>query len=105
MDHVAFGGHQVPLSLPDLIGNMIAPDAQIHRILRNPKVREDHIPVVLVGRWEHEHERRDVGGRREVETAIADPTLQIILIYREGAGVPFLHRHPANSLLDPLVQP
>jgi hypothetical protein len=54
--------------------------------------------------WEYENERGDVCRAGQVETAVADAALEVVLVYREGAGVPFVHRHPAHGLLHPLVE-
>ncbi len=105
VDHVAFGGLYVAGSFPYVVGNMITPHTQAQAVLGYPEPGEDHEFVMLIPGWEYEHEGGDVGGRREIQSAVTDPALELLGIDREVAQVPFLHRHPANSLLDPLVEP
>ena len=105
MHHVAFRGHQRPLPLPQVVGNMVAPDTKIQSFFRYPEVWKDIVFILLIQRREHQHESRDVRGGGKIQPAVADASFQIILRNREGAGVPLVHRHPADGLLHPLVQP
>ena len=84
---------------------MVAPDTQFERFLRHPEVRKDDVSAVLVPGREHQNERRDVRCGGEVEPAVADAPFQIVLGNGKGAGVPFLHRHPSDRLLHPLIEP
>ena len=56
MDHVALRGLQGALLLPEVIRDMIAPDSELHVLFRYPEVWEDHIFVLFIQRWEHQHE-------------------------------------------------
>ena len=62
MDHVAFGGLQVPLALPHIVGNVIPVDPLIDILLRYPEVGQDYKLVLFIQRWEHQHKGRDVRG-------------------------------------------
>ena len=83
---------------------MISSDTQVKSIFRHPKVRKNDVFIVFVLRREHQHKGCNVRCRRKVKTAIADTPFQFILVHRKCTGIPFFHRHPTNSLLDPLVQ-
>ena len=104
MNHIALGGLQRALALPDIIRHMVAPNAEIEIVFWYPEVRKHHIFIVLILGWEHQHEGGNIGGGRQVQTAVANPAFQIILIDWKRALVPLVHGHPADSLLDPLVQ-
>lgn len=83
---------------------MVAPDAEIEVVLWNPEVREDAVFIILVHGREHQHEGRDVGGGGQIQPAVTDPSLQVVLVDGKSALVPPLHRHPAYRLFYPLVQ-
>ena len=83
---------------------MITPDAEIHRILRHPEVWKNHVFVILVKRREDQNECRNICGGGEVKAAIADTALKVIIADRESARIPFVHWHPADGLLYPLIQ-
>ena len=83
---------------------MVSPDADVQRILRHPEVREHLILVVLILRREHQHKGRDVRGGGEVKAAVAHSAFQRLLVDRECAFIPLVHRHPADGLLYPLVE-
>ena len=104
MHDIALGGQQVALPLPEVVWDVIAPNAQIKRFLRQPEVRENIIMLVLIGRREHQHESRNIRRRGKVEPAVADTTFEQRFIKIHLAGVPLVHRHPAYRLLYPLVQ-
>lgn len=62
VDDVAFGGVEVALLLPQVVGRVVAGDAECKVVLRDPELRRDPVVfVVAVGR-EDENERGDVGG-------------------------------------------
>nr|DAO53593.1 MAG TPA: hypothetical protein [Caudoviricetes sp.] len=104
MNHVALGGLEVPLSLPHIIRHMVTPHSEFQVVLRYPEVRQDDVFVVLVLRWEHQNERRNIRCGGQVQTAVTDTAFQIILADGKLAFVPFIHGHPSDCLLDPLVQ-
>jgi len=102
---VALGRLDMALAPPHVVGDVVAPDAQVDALLGDPEVGQ-HVVAVLVVQWrEHQHERRDVGRGRQVQASVAHPALEGLGIDRERAQVPFLHRHPAHGLLHPLVEP
>ncbi len=76
----------------------------IQSILRHPEVRKNSIFIIPIQRRKYQHESGNIRSGREVQTTVADAALQIIGIHRKAAGIPFLHRHPADCLLHPLVQ-
>ena len=92
------------MPLPHIIWHMVAPNPEIKVVFRYPEVRQDDVLVVLIFRWEHQNECRNVSGGGQVQTAVADATFQIVLADSELTFVPLVHRHPAHRLLDPLVQ-
>ena len=104
VDDVALRGLEVPLPLPHIVRDVVTPDAEVEVVLWNPEVRQHRKLIVLVLRREHQHEGGDVRGGGQVQTAVADAPLQIVLGGGESAAVPFLHRHPAHRLFYPLVQ-
>jgi len=59
---------------------------------------------IFVQRREHQNKRSDIRRGGEVEAAVADPAFEVVFAHRKGAPVPFLHRHPAHGLLDPLIE-
>lgn len=61
--------------------------------------------IVLISRREYQHESRDVRGRGQVQTAVAYTTFEEGFIEIHLAGIPFVHRHPADGLLHPLIEP
>ena len=105
MNYIALGSLQKALTFPQVIGNVVTAHTQIHLFLRYPEVWKDHIFVIFILRWEHQHKSRDIRSRGQVQTAIADATFQIILVYGKGAFIPFIHWHPSDSLLYPLIEP
>ena len=104
MHYISLRSHQRPLAFPQVIGDMIPADTKIQRLFRYPEVRQEDVFIFLVQRREYQHKGGDVRGRGKVQSAVADTPLQIFLRNRECAGVPFIHRHPADRLLYPLVQ-
>ena len=104
VDDVSLRCLEDALFLPEVVGDVVAADPEVERVLGHPEVREDRIPVVIVLRREHEDEGGDVGRAGKVEPAVADAALKVVLVHREVAGVPFVHRHPADGLLHPLVE-
>ena len=105
MNDIAFGRFEIAFLLPEVVRNVITPHTKINVVLRNPEVGENHIFIRLIPWREDEDKGCDIRCGRKVETAIADTALQLIRIHGKGTGVPFVHRHPADGLLYPLVQP
>ena len=104
VDHIALGGIDQALPLPDVVRNMIPLDSQINGILRQPEEGQDFIlPVFILGR-EYQHEGGNIRRGGKVEAAIAEPPAQALRIDGERAGVPLVHRHPARSRVRPLAQ-
>jgi len=83
---------------------MVVPDTEVKRFLRQPEIRQNIIMVVLVGRRKHQHECRDIRRGREVETAITYTPFQQRFVEIDLAGIPLVHRHPADGLFHPLIQ-
>lgn len=92
------------MPLPHIVWHMITPDSEFQVVLRYPEVRQDDVLVILIFRWEHQDECRNIRCGGQVQTAVADATFQIILADSEFAFVPLVHRHPAYRLFDPLVE-
>ena len=63
VDHISLGGHQRPLALPQVIGNMVTADTQVKGLLRYPEVRQNVVFVILVQWRKHQHKGCDVRGR------------------------------------------
>ena len=105
MDDISFGGLQKALSFPDVVRDMVSSDSKLQRIFRYPKVRQNTELIILIQRRKYQHEGCNIRCGRKVQTTIADTALQGFFIDLEGAGIPFLHWHPADSLLDPLIEP
>ena len=105
VDDVALRGFEISLTLPHIVGNMVALDAKVERLLRPPEIWQDAVFVVLVKRREYQHECRDVRGGGQVKSAVADASFQIVLGNSKRTGVPLVHRHPSDRLLYPLIEP
>ena len=104
VNHIALGGLQRSLALPDIIRHMVAPNAEIEIVFWYPEVRKHHIFTVLILGREHQYEGGNICGGGQIQTSVANPAFQIILVDRERAFVPLVHGHPADGLFDPLVQ-
>ena len=83
---------------------MVAPDTEVEGILRYPEVREDHILVILIPWREYQHEGRDIRSGGQVKTAVADAAFEVVFIHGISACIPFIHWHPADGLLYPLIE-
>ena len=104
MHHVSLGSLQETLSLPHIIRNMVTVYTQCQIILGNPEIRQNDVFILIIKRWKNKNKRSNICCRRKVKPAVADAPLKFVLINGECALVPFLHRHPTNRLLYPLVQ-
>lgn len=87
-----------------LARDVIPADPLSHVFFRYPEVRQDHILVVFAQRRKDQHEGCNIRGGREVQTAVADSAFEIVFAGGKSTAIPFLHRHPSHSLLDPLVE-
>ena len=105
MNHISLGSHQRSLAFPQVIGDMVAPDAEVEGFFRYPEVWQDVVFILLIQRREHQHESRNIRGGGQIQTAVADAPFQVVLGNWECTGVPLIHRHPADRLLYPLVEP
>ena len=110
VDDIAFRHfHQAHLH-PGVIRHMVAFYPQVHRLFRDPEERQNQIlPFVRIIRREDQDQGCNIRCAREVEPCVAFAPQQALLhqlhlIYFPVAFVPFLHGHPADGLLDPLVQ-
>ena len=61
MHHVALGRMDKALALPFVVHHMIAPDAQLHGVLREPEVRQHNVLLFIIPRWENQHHGCQVG--------------------------------------------
>nr|DAV87625.1 MAG TPA: hypothetical protein [Caudoviricetes sp.] len=104
MHHIALGSLQKALPFPKVIHHMVTPHTQVNIVFRYPKERQNHIFIILILRREHQHKSGNIRSGGKVKTAVTYTPLQTFRVYGKGAGVPFVHRHPADSLFDPLVQ-
>ena len=104
VNDIALGRLDKSLSLPLVVHHMIPPNAQSKRILRQPEKGQHHIGLVFIPRRENQYQRRQVGGGRQIQPGIAGASFQLIRVNVPAALIPFVHGHPANALLDPLVQ-
>ena len=103
VDHIALGGIDQALPLPDVVRDVIPLDPQINGIFRQPEEGQDFIlPVFILGR-EYQHEGSNIRRGGKVETAIAEPPAQALRIDGKCAGVPLVHRHPARGRVRPLA--
>ena len=84
---------------------MISAYTQVKCFFRYPEIRQDLVSILLIQRRKHQHEGRNIRGRRQVQSAVADAPLQIVFGDRKRTGVPLVHRHSADRLLHPLIQP
>lgn len=98
------GAMDETLALPLVIHHMVAPDAQLHSFLGEPEVRKHDVLLFVISWREHQHHGRKVRSGRKVKPGIAGTAFQFILIDSAAAFIPFVHRHPADRLLDPLIQ-
>ena len=105
MDHVSFSRLQEALTLPKVIRDVIPVDALGHIFFWYPEVRKDDVFVVLVHWREHQHKGRNIRSGGQVQTSVADTSLQLVFVGSKGAFIPFLHWHPADGLFDPLIEP
>ena len=105
VNHISLCSLEVALPLPYVIRHMVTADAQIDVVLRYPEVRQYGVFVLLVQRREDQYKGGNIRGAGQIQPAVANPAFQIVLRGGEGAAIPFLHRHPAHRLFDPLVQP
>src|SRR5699024_867487 len=62
VDHIALGGHQHTLALPQVIGDMVTAHTEIEGFLRYPEVRQNIVFVLLVQGWKDQHKGCDVRG-------------------------------------------
>src|SRR5699024_5745810 len=60
MDYIALGGHKQILSFPNVIRHMVTANTQVNVIFRYPEIRQNDIFIILIFRWEHQHECRDI---------------------------------------------
>ena len=105
MHYIALSSHQYTLSFPLVIGNMISAHTQVKGFFRYPEVGQNIIFILLIQRRKHQHEGRNIRGRRQVQPAVANAFFQIVFGDRKRTGIPLVHWHPADRLLHPLVQP
>ena len=96
---------QETLAFPHIVRDVIPVDPLAHVFFWYPEVRQDYKLVVLVQRRKDQHEGCNIRGGREVQTAVADSAFEIVFAGGKSTAIPFLHRHPSHSLLDPLVKP
>ena len=104
VNNIALRGVYQTLLRPCIIGHVIPAHAQVNRILRQPEERQNFVFTFIIFRRKHQHESRNVRGTGKVEPAIAHPPAQPLRIDRIGAGVPFVHGHPAGGGARPLAQ-
>ena len=104
VNDIALRRHDEALLFPFVIHDMVAPDAQLQRILREPEERQHNVLLVLVPGREHQHYRGQVAGGRQVQSSVTCAAFKLIGADYTTALIPLVHRHPADGLLDPLVQ-
>ena len=104
IDHIPLGGLDEALLLPHIVDHMVAPDAQVEGFSRYPEERQHDVRFILIGRREHQHKGCQVAGRGQVHACIAGTPLQQPRRNTPRAGIPLVHGHPADGLLDPLVE-
>ena len=104
VNDIAFGGLNKSLPLPLVVHHMIPPNAQCKRIFRQPEKGQHHIGFVFISRRKNQHQRRQVGGGGKVEPRVTGASFQLIRVNVPTALIPFVHGHPADALLDPLIQ-
>ena len=70
VDNVPLGRGEVLLLVPEVVGHVVASDAELEVVLWDPKLRSDSVFVVVsIGR-EDEHEGGDVSRRHQVRPAV-----------------------------------
>ena len=104
VNDIALGRLNKSLPFPLVVHHMIPPNAQCKCVLGQPEKRQHHVGIVLIPRRENQHQRRQVGCGRQIQPGIAGTPFQLIWVDNAAAFVPFVHGHPADALLDPLVQ-
>ena len=104
MDDIALRGLQETLLFPHVIHDMIAPDAQGERFVRQPEERQYDIRFRFIQWRKHQHQRCKVRRARKVQTTVAGTALQLVFAHVAAALVPLVHGHPAHRLCCPLVQ-
>ena len=83
---------------------MVAPDTLLHILFWYPKVRQNHVLILVIQGGEYQNECGDVCGGGQIQTPITDLAFQVILVDRERAFVPLVHGHPTDGLFDPLIE-
>ena len=68
------------------------------------KIRQNIIKIVLISWWKNKYKCRYIGCWWQIQSAVADTSCKEIFIKSNFALIPFFHRHPADSLLHPLIQ-
>lgn len=81
MHHVTLSRFKESLTVPQVVGDVIAGDPEFEVIFEYPKSRCDHVFVVPV-RWEYENESSDIGGGCQVEATTTNPAFQLTQINR-----------------------
>ena len=83
---------------------MVAVDSKGEIVFRQPEVRQNDVSVRLILRREYKNKRRNIRGGREVKSSVTHTTFQVIFRYAKRTGIPLVHRHPSDRLLDPLIE-
>ena len=109
VDDIALCGVEIALLMPHIIGYGGAPDPQRNCVLRYPEVREQDVLLLLRPGREDEHERRDIAGAGQVQTAVAFASFQrgkvdgflaqVVDVFRDKTGQAG-HPHVQTKLLE-----
>ena len=70
--HVALGRLQESLTVPQVVGDVIAGDPQFQVVFGYPKPGRDRVFVIVIRGWEYQYESCDIGGGCQVKSAVTN---------------------------------
>lgn len=103
--HVALGCFKESLTVPQVVGDVIADAPEFEVVFEYPKSRCDPVLLIVPVRWEYENESSDIGGGCQAEAATTNPAFQLTHINRVCVLVPYVRGHPPHRLFQPLIEP
>lgn len=104
VNHISLSCFQIALPFPYIIWNMVTSYSKGQSFLRQPEVGQNIIMFIIFSRWKDKYKSCYICCRGKVKTTIANTPGKPLFIKRYFAFIPFLHRHPADSLFYPLIQ-
>lgn len=80
--HVTLSRFKESLTVPQVVGDVIAGDPEFEVVFEYPKSRCDPVLLIVPIRWEYENESSDIGGGCQVEPATTNTAFQLTQINR-----------------------